>query len=114
MPPTPRTRDCAYLVDTVCTHPACRIKGGHPSKGFCGLCRLYTRWRGLGDLVHWCIGWLPSRKVKEMQLPVTQGGCGGCKARQAALNAAVPFGKVEDKVPHCGSCGKPKDSAQVP
>ena len=100
-------RKCAYLENGRCQSPRCELKGLSPSAGFCAQCKHWTAFRGLGDLVHWALGFLPSRKVKQMQLPVAQGGCGGCKQRQDALNAAVPFGK-------CGSCGEKRESAQAP
>lgn len=101
----PSTRDCAYAADGRCTHPE-QPYGARPTRAVClKFCTRRTRWRGLGDLVHWALGFLPSRKVKQMQLPVAQGGCGGCKQRQDALNAAVPFGK-------CGSCAEKRESAQ--
>jgi hypothetical protein len=87
---------CAYLDKGKCTSPRCEARGHKPSAGFCAQCRHYTRWRGLGDLIHWCVGFIPGRKVQQMQLPVAQGGCGGCAARRAALNQAVPFEKSQD------------------
>jgi len=65
-----------------------------------------ARLRGLGDLVAWAVfllflrrldiaertgAWV-ARKAPSMPMPVRGTGC-GCKARQEALNRAIPFGQ---------------------
>ena len=49
--------------------------------------------RGLGDLVHWVFA---KFGVEVAVKKITKGKDCGCKARQEALNRAVPFYKGED------------------
>ena len=64
------------------------------------------RWRGLGDAVAWLVRVVflgrvdvaqrIAAKVERKATPGKPGGSGGCgcKARQEALNRAIPFGKA--------------------
>lgn len=82
---------------------------GALSEGQCDACGVRDpivyvrkpRMRGLGDLVAACVTWLSGGKAHVVERAVAgvesavtgkRGGC-GCKARKAALNAALPFGK---------------------
>lgn len=92
----------------------CRLGlyGGYPSPGVCRQCTSYRGpWRGMGDVVRSIVrvaflgrtdvaeriaGWVErqwrnSKQRGSAPLPIAkEGGC-GCKARQQALNRAIPF-----------------------
>ena len=90
------------------------LYGGRPSPGVCRQCPSYRgRWRGAGDAVRSLVRILflgrldiaerlagrvealCSRRRREVSvsLPTTPRRPCGCKARQQALNRALPFGK---------------------
>jgi len=94
----------------------CRLGlyGGRPSPGVCRQCPSYRgRWRGAGDAVRSLarvlfLGrldiaerlagrvealWSRRRPEAPVTLPTTPRRPCGCKARQQALNRALPFGK---------------------
>lgn len=91
-PATPEP--CKYMVGGDCTNRlALPVYGARPSDGVCAQCEYRNGLRGLGDA------------VATITTVFGIKPCGGCKERQAAMNAAVPFRG------NCGKCGK---SAQVP
>lgn len=72
------------------------------SRRHCETCRASADWRkavgapdecphlrGLGDAV--ALVAKPIARAIDSALGTSVAGCGGCKARQAALNKAVPF-----------------------
>jgi hypothetical protein len=79
------------------------LYGPRPSKGVCGQCQYRNGLRGLGDALAWILSWTPAKRLQQRQ-------CGGCKARQQAMNEAVPFRQPQP----CGKCQKPKAEAQAP
>jgi hypothetical protein len=79
---------CVFLrIDgTKCEHP---IIAGATSPDRCAGCSSYRgRARGLGDVVHSITHATGIAQAVDM---IAGGPCGGCAARRAALNAAVPF-----------------------
>lgn len=90
---------CKHWSDCGVSGGGCCAKGlhgGKPSVGVClSVCMEYDGpSRGAGDLLAKAIGVVTFGKVKP---------CGGCKARQAALNAAMPFRVGADVSPGGGS-----------
>lgn len=65
------------------------VVGPNPSEGVCRLCDHYDGPpRGAGDVVAIVTAFTGvDRAVKRM----VGGDCGGCAARRAALNAAIPL-----------------------
>jgi len=93
-------KPCRYMTAEGCVNRiALPIYGPRPSEGVCAQCRHRDGWRGLGDAIAWLISFTPARALQE-------SGCGGCKKRQEALNAAVPMKP-------CG-CGNPAAKADEP
>ena len=79
---------CVFLrIDgTKCEHP---VLAGDASPERCASCASYRgRPRGLGDVVHTITH---ATGIAQAVDRLTGGPCGGCAARRAALNAAVPF-----------------------
>ena len=101
----PSMFDCAHARDGRCTHPD-QPWGSRPTRAVCrGFCEHRVRFRGLGDVVALAISWLPFRRVKAMQLPISEGGCSRCHERQDALNETVNFRR-------CGSCARSAPQSQ--
>lgn len=78
---------CVFLrvSGDICEHP---ILAGATNAEKCSTCSKYRgRPRGLGDVVHSITTVTGIAKAVD----TVTGGCGGCAARRAALNAAVPF-----------------------
>jgi hypothetical protein len=77
---------CRYEINPLeCSHPEIF---GSTSAEKCASCSKYRgRPRGLGDVVHSITTATGIAKAVD----TVTGGCGGCAARRAALNAAVPF-----------------------
>lgn len=70
-----------FRLGASCIHPTAR---GPADDARCASCDHYKGSpRGLGDTVHAALGALGVHRVVK--------DCGGCAARRAALNAAVPF-----------------------
>jgi hypothetical protein len=93
--------NCRHLQLHVCTNAEARKRfGDHPTAAICARCpHISPNIHGLGDLVHRVISLLPGGKRVQAK------GCGGCKARQEALNRAVPLSKK-------GKCTACEKSAQ--
>lgn len=72
------------------------VYGARPSRGICAQCEHRNGMRGLGDALAWLLSFTPAARLQKRQ-------CGGCKARQAALNEAVP---APNRTRKCGSCQK--------
>jgi hypothetical protein len=69
----------------ICEHP---ILAGPTNPEKCASCSKYRgKPRGLGDVVHSITTATGIAKAVD----TVTGGCGGCAARRAALNAALPF-----------------------
>jgi hypothetical protein len=82
------------MVGGDCTNGlALPVYGVRPSEGICRQCEYRNGLRGLGDA------------IATVTTAMGIKPCGGCKDRQNALNAAVPFRG------NCGKCGK---SAKAP
>ena len=75
---------CKHFIDDECRHAiALPLYGARPSAGVCAQCAHYDGpARGLGDRVHNVLGAIGVHKIVR--------DCGGCAARRAALNAAMP------------------------
>jgi len=71
------------------------VYGARPSPGICAQCEHRNGVRGLGDALAWLLSWTPARRLQ-------QQGCGGCKRRQATLNAVAPVRRRST----CGKCSK--------
>ena len=93
--------DCRYMRDGQCRNRlALPLYGATPSAGVCGQCEHRNGFRGAGDVLAWLLSWTPARRL---QLE----GCGGCKERQAAMNAAMPIGDKSSS--ECGGWGAKAD-----
>lgn len=78
-------KPCRYMTEAGCVNRiALPIYGPRPSQGVCAQCKHRDGWRGLGDAIAWLISYTPARALQ-------MAGCGGCKKRQDALNAAIPL-----------------------
>ena len=92
---------CRYMTSSECTNRiALPQYGARPSPGVCEQCEYRNGFRGAGDVLAWLLSWTPARRL---QLE----GCGGCKERQAAMNAAMPIGDKSSS--GCGGCGAKAD-----
>lgn len=97
---------CSNMQSGRCTSPlALPLYGESPSPGVCRICPHYQGLpRGLGDAVEAVARWTGLKTLADLRAakraPAASkqgarkaGGCGGCAARRAALNQAVPFSK---------------------
>lgn len=95
---------CRSMTSGKCTDPlALPLYGDSPSPGVCRVCEHYRGLpRGLGDVIEAVTRWtglkaiagrVANRRkpVKASRQPVRAGQCGGCAARQAALNDKFPI-----------------------
>jgi hypothetical protein len=93
--PPATSEPCKYMEGGACTNSlALPVYGAQPSAAVCAQCEFRNGLRGLGDAV---------------AVVTTAFGirpCGGCKERQSALNAAVPFPKKR-------KCNCPEKSANA-
>jgi hypothetical protein len=83
---------CRYEINIgECFHPEIF---GSTDEEKCSTCSKYRgRPRGLGDVVHSITTVTGIAKAVD----TVTGGCGGCAARRAALNATVPFSDTPKK-----------------
>lgn len=95
---------CRSMQDGRCTSPlALPLYGDSPSPGVCRICPHYRGLpRGLGDVVETVARWTGLKTLADRRaarrapagssrVERRGAGCGGCAARRAALNDAVPF-----------------------
>lgn len=77
---------CKHLDIRICRHPDAPTVGRAVPDQVCARCPHYDGpSRGLGDTVHRALDAVGVHRVVK--------ACGGCAARRAALNDAVPFVK---------------------
>lgn len=77
---------CKHFRFPVCVHPTAETSGTGVHPATCARCPHYDGpSRGLGDTVHRVLDAVGVHRVVK--------ACGGCAARRAALNDAVPFVK---------------------
>lgn len=86
-------RECVFrIVPTECKHPT---HFGPTDDQRCAACDGYTgRMRGLGDAVHAITS---ATGIASVANKLAGGNCGGCAARRAAMNAALPFADEREK-----------------
>ena len=86
-------RECVFrIADTECKHPT---HWGAASDERCAGCAGYTgRMRGLGDAIH---AVTTATGIAAVANKLAGGNCGGCAARRAAMNAALPFADEREK-----------------
>lgn len=98
---------CTQYNHGMCTHPRAWIMWGSrlPSPDQCRRCGFRDGPRGIGDVVASIISWTPWGRQKQA------AGCGPCKARQEALNRAMPFGGAGNPP---GSPAKPSEPPVPP
>lgn len=76
--------NCKHFRFPVCVHPTAETSGTGVHPATCARCPHYDGpSRGLGDTVHRALDAVGVHRVVK--------ACGGCAARRAALNDAVPF-----------------------
>jgi len=88
-----QSRSCRWELNPLeCSHPELY---GPTDAQRCATCPKYLgRMRGAGDVVH---AIAKATGVAAVAERVAGGSCGGCAARRAALNAALPFSDTRGK-----------------
>jgi hypothetical protein len=93
---------CRYMKSSGCVNRlALPQYGARPSVGVCAQCEYSRGFRGFGDVAAFAFSFLikqtsPANQVGDSS-PNRISSC-GCKGRQAALNAALPFDDKEGEV----------------
>lgn len=87
---------CDFKIKSTCTNSRAGVAfNTRPSLGVCRICEHYEGPpRGAGDIIHAVTTTTGIARAADW---MTGGKCGGCAARRAALNAAMPFTDEKDK-----------------